>query len=322
MKRLLVLISLTTFACGEAPTTVPVTAATPTTSVTPSQPETTAGKDGARGEAGPKGDAGARGERGDKGDKGDKGDSGKAGKDGLDGEAGAEGAQGEPGLDGKDGAKGDRGSDGAVGAKGDHGDVGAIGAKGDDGTVGATGATGANGTNGANGVAGATGSAGIAGTPGTTGATGAAGAQGVAGTSALTLKLIDANAADIGQVFWVDDSSGDYWTVKGSMRFEVSRYDGRFPLGYLFYSGLNCTGTLRATIVNGQFANVVQNGLTGQPVRMLGMSQGTFNYQSRSMATTNCQNASGSIDNSWPLETPTLGFGYPVVGAQIDNGSN
>lgn len=311
MKRVLFL-TLFAVACGEAPkATAPVTAAG-TPSVTAAQPEpTTAPKDGARGDVGPKGE---RGDVGPRGEKGDRGDVGKAGANGTNG------AAGEPGANGVDGAVGATGSDGAVGAQGERGATGPQGTTGNRGADGAAGPAGEKGDHGDDGAVGATGAVGAVGAPGATGPAGAVGASGAAGTPALTLKLIDANAADVGQVFWVDDQSGDYWTVKGAMRFEVSRYDGRFPLGYLFYSGLNCTGTLRATIVNGQFANVVQNGMTGQPLRMMGMSLGTFNYQSRMMASTNCQNASGSIDNSWPLETPTLGFGYPVVGAQIDNG--
>lgn len=298
-----VLMCLFLAGCGQAPTTATdFAAAQPTTTeVAPAA----ASKDGAQGSKGDKGD---RGPKGDTGDAGADGKAGVNGKDGLAGAIGASGMAGAGGIDGKDGI------DGAVGVNGSNG---VDGKNGKDGVNGTTGSQGVAGSAGAQGTAGATGATGVQGIAGTTGA------QGIQGPSGAALKLIDGSGAEVGDVFWVNDSSGDYWIVNGLMRFQISRTAGTFPLGYLFFAGANCTGEMRATLVNGQFGNVMQNGLTTHPVRMTGKDKGAFTYASRSMATTNCQNTASSINQSWAVDSsPTLPFTYPVSGPEIDNGGN
>lgn len=327
MKAYLTIVLAFLVACGTdkaAPTDVlpSVTAAQPTT-VPATADKPAEGERGAQGERGAKGD---RGEKGDKGDRGDGGAAGAVGKPGSDGKPGTDGAAGiagdagAAGRDGIDGAAGHDGANGANGHDGVDGQAGAVGSRGEPGQDGHDGIDGAAGVAGAVGATGAVGAIGATGANGAPGAAGAAGAAGIAGHDALTLKLIDASSAEIGQVLWVEDSTGDFWVVNGTMRLEVARSDGRFPLAYLFYAGPNCTGAVRGMSANGQFANVTENGVTGQPIRMIGRNKGVFAYQSRIFASTSCANVTSTINVSWDVVTPTLAFTYPVSSPEIDNG--
>lgn len=221
-------------------------------------------------------------------------------------------------LHGKDGKDGQNGKDGQGGLSGKDGQDGVAGVKGERGEQGQTGENGSQGVAGDQGAQGIQGSQGTAGVAGATGAQGAQGVQGVAGAAAQTLRLIS-GAEFVGDVYSIDKSSGDFWTVNGALRMEISRTAGTFPKAYLVFSGLNCTGTARIVLLNGYFANVYLRGDNSTVVKADGANLGAFNYLSRMPQSTNCQNATGSTTVAWAYSTPTLPFTYPVASPEIEN---
>lgn len=256
-----------------------------------------------------------------RGKDGAEGGKGKDGRDGAEGTAGAIGGAGAAGSQGEKGDVGAAGEAGAAGEKGEQGDVGPQGTAGVDGTAGTQGEQGETGAQGIQGVAGADGidgAAGADGAQGVAGADGAAGAAGADGTDAQTLRLVSGSTY-IGDVYSLDKTTNDYWTVRGAMRMEIDRTDGTFPYAFLVFSGAGCTGTSRLMIPNGYFANTYVKGSTGIVVQATGANLGSFSYASRMAQSTNCVDTSGSVSISWAYTMPTLAFTYPVVSPEIEN---
>jgi hypothetical protein len=239
-----------------------------------------AGATGPQGIQGVTGTVGPQGPQGIQGIAGAFGPAGPVGAVGPQGLTGATGPQGTTGPAGPIGAIGPAGATGIIGPVGVTGPPGAIGAAGPAGPVGmvwkgawvstqsyavnnavsyngasyiaiaastnmvptnttawnivaaagANGATGATGATGANGANGATGPAGPTGPTGATGATGAAGAL-----------LKDKNGTSQG--YLINYDSFFYFTVEHSGYLYQVGADGTFPVGQIWWTGPNCTGT-------------------------------------------------------------------------------
>ena len=181
------------------------------------------------------------------------------------------------------------------GEKGDKGDKGEQGIAGQDGLDGTNGIDGINGTN---------------------------GVDGADGEDAHALVLINMAGDEIGQVYWLNASNGDYWVVTDDgARLEVDQTEGWFPNAYLLYAGPNCTGERRVAITNGVFANVFIDGRDNTTlVKAIGPNLGSFTYQSRVPFSNSCQNTAGTSLVSNASEDWVNPFGaYPLGRMLIKN---
>lgn len=207
-------------------------------------------------------------------------------------------------------AKDSASKDTPVAEKGDRGEIGPTGPMGPSGRDGIDGKDGKS-------IKGDTGSAGkdAVSTVGATGATGAA------GQDAQTIKLIDASNVTIGSIYGINTSTSEYWVINGTSRYEISRSDGTFRVGHIFYSGANCTGTKKIGIVNGQFANVVIEYTTGAILKAKGTQTNSWSYASRSMQGA-CSNTSGTVNRAFDYDTvatSSLGYTYPIQNPEMAN---
>lgn len=176
-----------------------------------------------------------------------------------------------------------------------------------------------------NGVAGADGQDGLAGQAGEDGQDGAQGPQGLPGTpgeSAAGFQVVDNTSAVVGTLVWVNPANSDYHVVKDDLRMQFARTVGHFPYAYTFCTAVGCTGTCKLAITNGVFANVFEIYETATPVRATGRADSAnFAYASRRMGSS-CTNQGGTTSGLYEMEVltaGTLGFTYPIAGAELLN---
>lgn len=168
------------------------------------------------------------------------------------GPQGEVGPQGPPGIQGPTGPQGPQGAAGPQGATGPQGPRGEVGPAGPQGAAGATGAQGPQGIQGpagAPGAAGATGATGAQGPQGVQGPQGATGPQGPAGVPGMSTRVLSVNGESIGfSIPWRGMTGGmDVALYAFQDNPEANFPQGWIipldPLGYIHFSGQNCTGT-------------------------------------------------------------------------------
>ena len=246
-----------------------------------------------------KGVNGKKGKKGDKGETGETGETGEAGETGDQGNKGLKGNQGDQGVKGDTGASGVNGTNGTDGVKGD---TGSVGAKGDNGSDGATGSTGTTGTDGATGATGAKGDTGSAGTN---------------GTDASAVTVVNSSNETIGSYKGMVSTTVMLVTTANNDRLEFTISTGKFVQGYFYYSGTDCTGTMRMASLVPEFGSLWKNGYDGKFYKKTITNRGTWNYASYAYSDGSCTNSSSSKPRSWIVAEATIDFTYPVNEIQL-----
>lgn len=167
---------------------------------------------------------------------------------------------------------------------------------------------------GKDGLDGENGAKGELGQTGVQGAQGAAGPQGQQGPEGSISPVIvtDAAGLKIGDLLFADSTSFAV-VMEDGLRAKVEN-NGYTENMRTYFSGAACSGTRRAVMLNGQFGNFALDNFANDGTfwRLTGNNLGSYNYQSREDGDGVCDNATGSITNSFAIEeNQTFTFSLP-----------
>lgn len=152
---------------------------------------------------------------------------------------------------------------------------------------------------------------GINGAPGQDGLDGSDGAQGPSGEISPII-VEDASGNVIGDLIYMDGTSFAV-AMPGDLRAKVDNF-GWTETMRTYFSLADCAGERRAVVLNGQFGNFWIDNLAGDGSywTLASDNLGIFSYNSREDGDGICDNASGSITNSFVLnEGVALPFTLP-----------